>query len=147
MSRQELRVVRFTRNEFDLEQLAKWLTALKARASRTPTPVTAEQLDAIHDGDSTSVLLLQIAPDNSVVGMCHLAVIYLEDRVHLGPICVQEGVGHGTALRDAAIEYVRERYRDIRRIDATNRPDHDLVGWYKKAGFQVINTRVLRLDL
>ncbi len=132
-----LTIVRFRPADFDLAALATRLTEFKGVASRTPTPVTVEQLQAIGTSE-TNVLLLQMAGE-IVVGMIHVAVIYLEDRAHIGPICVDTTNtprGHGTPLMQAAIDYVTANFADLRRIDLTNRPSHDIGEWYKKFGFE-----------
>ena len=116
-----LEVVRFTADDFDLPALAERLTAFKASASRTPTPVTQKQLQDISDSP-TNVLLLQIAKDGDeslVVGMVHVAVSYLEDRAHIGPIAIDKDStprGHGTPLMEAAIEYTKTHFPDLRRV-------------------------------
>lgn len=136
-----LEIVRFNAKEWDLSQLAARLSVFKASASRTPTPVTEAQLEAIND-NPTSILLLQVVHDGKeklVVGMVHVAVIYLEDRALVGPIAIDKDStprGHGTPLMEAAIEYVKTHFPELRRIDLTNRPSHDLSTWYEKFGFK-----------
>lgn len=136
-----LKIVRFNTEDFDPALVAERLTFLKARASRTPTPVTVEQLREIEES-STSILLLQFAEvegGKMIVGMVHIAIIYLEDRAHIGPIAVDTEAtprGHGTPLMEAAITYVKEHYPEIRRADLTNRPSHDLEAWYARFGFK-----------
>ncbi|MFT5849968.1 MAG: N-acetylglutamate synthase-like GNAT family acetyltransferase [Patiriisocius sp.] len=138
--RAALTIVEFKKENFDLTTLAERLTQFKASASRTPTPVTVEQLQAI-DASPTNVLLLQLAETETeplLVGMVHLSIVYLEDRAHLGPIAVEtESLprGHGTPLLEAAINHVKENFTGLRRLDLSNRPSHDLASWYKKFGF------------
>lgn len=135
-----LQIVTFHASDFDLATLAQTLTALKATATRTPTPVTVAQLEAI-DASPTSILLLQTADTEGgplVVGMVHVAIIYLEDKAHLGPICVEKEStprGHGTPLMEAAIAHVKANFPSLRRLDLSNRPSHDLTDWYQKFGF------------
>ncbi len=133
-----LETVRFIASDWNLESLAQRLTELKALASRTPTPVTVEQLEII-GGSELSVLLLQVEHGTqSVVGMVHLMVNFLEDRAHLGPICIDKESqprGHGTALMESAIEYIKINFSGLRRLDLSNRPNHDLAAWYSKFGF------------
>ena len=135
-----LQIVRFKAVDYNLDELAKRLTTFKSLTTRTPTSVTVDQLRAI-DESPTNVLLLQVGKDDDeqlVVGMVHLAIIYLEDRVHLGPICIDANSvprGHGTPLMQAAIEYVKTNFVGLRRIDLSNRPSHDYTEWYKKFGF------------
>ncbi len=133
----ELQTELFTAEKFDLVDLAGRLTELKAFASRTPTPVTVEQLEAIASSPEICRLTLQLTPDRVVVGMVHLTIIPLEDRAHLGPICVQlsEPRGHGTPLMEVAIADIWKHFPNVRRIDLSNRPAHDLASWYEKFGF------------
>lgn len=136
-----LKIERFNTEDFDPTVVAERLTFLKARASRTPTLVTEEQLREISES-STSILLLQFTEEGGemlIVGMVHIAIIYLEDRAHIGPITVDTEAtprGHGTPLMEAAITYIKEHYPEIRRADLTNRPSHDLEEWYAKFGFK-----------
>lgn len=136
----ELQIVKFSPADFDVPTLAETVTRLRATATRTPRPVTVEQLEAIGNSE-TSVLLLQVADmdgESKVVGIVHLNISYLEDRAALGPICIDKEStprGHGTPLMEAAIAHVKEHYPTLRRIDLTNRPDHDHEAWYKKFGF------------
>ena len=128
--------VRFVAAEYDLSALAATLTELKALTSRTPTPVTTEQLMAIDSAKEVAILLLQ-KQDDTVVGMVHLCINHLEDRAHLGPIAVNKPAGGwGTPLMEDAIAFVKDSFPLLRRIDLTNRPDHDLGAWYQKFGFQ-----------
>ena len=126
---------KFVASEYDLAELSDTLSALKTLVSRTPTPVTIEQLKAIDEGEHVSALLLQKV-DNEVVGMVHLSVNHLEDRAHLGPIVVnKEKGGWGSPLMEDAISYIKTNYPDLRRLDLSNRPSHDHADWYKKFGF------------
>lgn len=135
-----LKIVPFTPEAFNSTYVAERLTALKARATRTPTIVTPEQLQAIADSP-TNVLLLQIAEDDGetiLVGFVHIAIVHLEDRALIGPIAIDEDStprGHGTPLMETAIEYVKNNFPSVRRIDLTNRPSHDHAAWYQKFGF------------
>lgn len=130
-----LRTVRFVAKEYNLPELAKILTNLKALASRTPTPVTVEQLEAIDQAQQVAVLLLQKS-EEQVVGMVHVSINVLEDRAHLGPIAVDKSLGGwGTPLMQDTIAYIKEHFPQLRRIDLTNRASHDLSVWYKKFGF------------
>lgn len=136
-----LEIVLFNENRFDLRELAERLTAFKASASRMPTPVTEAQLRDISNSP-TNILLIQIAKDEEtelVVGMVHISVVHLEDRAQIGPIAIDKDStprGHGTPLMEAAIEYIKAHFPDLRRIDLTNRPSHDLEVWYGKFGFK-----------
>lgn len=131
----EVATVRFVADNYNLENLAATLTKLKTLVSRTPTPVTVEQLKAIAEGEHASVLLLQQI-GSEVVGMVHLSINHLEDRAHLGPIVVDKTRGGwGTPLMEDAIAYIKDNFPQLRRIDLSNRPSHDLANWYKKFGF------------
>jgi GNAT superfamily N-acetyltransferase len=133
----ELKTVRFSKAEFDVPKLAKELTALKALASRTPTPVTAQQLEQVEASSDLCNLFIQLN-GNHVVGWCTITISLFEDRGHLGPIAVHktgEHTGHGTALMNFALDYIWQNYSEIHRIDLSNRPSHDLERWYKKFGF------------
>ncbi len=131
----QLEIVSFVAGEHDLVVLAKVLSELKALASRHPTPVTVAQLRAISEAKDVAVLLLQVRA-HEVVGMVYASINYLEDRAHLGPIAVhKEKGGWGTPLMEAIIKYIKEQFPDPRRIDLTNRPQHDHSEWYKKFGF------------
>ncbi len=132
----QLEIIRFEAQQHDLTALAEVLSGLKALASRNPTPVTAEQLKAIDEAKNVAVLLLQ-RNKGEVVGMVHASINHLEDRAHLGPIAVDKTKGGwGTPLMEAIIAHVREHFPDLRRIDLTNRPDHDYSDWYEKFGFK-----------
>lgn len=138
MSHRPLQVVRFTTDDFpDLTALATALTELKAIVSRTPTPVTANDLEQIAAASAVCHLFIQL-DEAVVVGCCMITVSLLEDRAHLGPIVVQKAgahTGYGTQLMKTAIAYVWEHCPVVRRIDLSNRPDHDLATWYTKFGF------------
>lgn len=129
-------IVRFQVENYDLTALAQTLTKLKALASRNPTPVTVEQLRAIDEAKLTAVLLLQLN-HHEVVGMVYASINHLEDRAQLGPIAVDKTKGGwGTPLMEAVIAYSKEHFPAVRRIDLTNRPDHDHSAWYQKFGFK-----------
>lgn len=136
-----LKVVKFDASLYDVSPLAERLTDFKALASRTPTPVTVDQLTAISES-KTGALLLQVAEEGDeqlVVGMVYVGVSYLEDRALIGPIAIDPKStprGHGTPLMEAAIDYAKKSFPSIRRIDLTNRPSHDLEAWYGKFGFK-----------
>lgn len=134
----ELQVVRFDKETFsDLENLAEQLTVLKALATRTPTPVTVADLEQVSAAGDICNLFLQ-QNGEVVVGWCMLTTSLFEDTAHLGPIAVQkegEHTGHGSPLLQYATHYTFQQYPSIRRIDLTNRPDHDLEQWYRKFGF------------
>ena len=132
----ELVIKRFVAGDYELSALAATLTKLKAMASRTPTPVTVEQLRAIDQAETVAILLLQIN-GAQVVGMVYISINHLEDRAHLGPIAVDKVQGGwGTPLMEAAIAYIKEHFPQLRRIDLTNRPGHDHSAWYQKFGFK-----------
>jgi len=138
MERPKLDVVRFEKSNFsDLEKLAADLTVLKALASRTPTPVTVADLEKVAAAGDVCNLFLQLDGEH-IVGWCMLTVSLFEDTAHLGPIAVQkEGdhTGHGSPLMQFSIDYIFNTYQNIRRIDLSNRPDHDMEQWYRKFGY------------
>lgn len=133
----ELRTVRFCKSDFDIKKLAVDLTELKSLASRTPTPVTEEHLEQVEQSGGVCNLFIQLDGEH-VVGWCTITISLFEDRAHLGPIAVfktGKNTGYGTQLMNYSLEYIWRNYSDIRRIDLSNRPSHDLEIWYKKFGF------------
>jgi|GEM_PF-6882052 len=138
MEKKTLQLIRFEEGSFsDLGNLAEQLTSLKALASRTPTPVIVEQLQQVLAAGDLYNLFLQLDGD-VIVGWCMITVSVFEDRGHLGPIAVQkegEHTGHGSPLIKFSLDYMWEHYADLRRIDLSNRPSHDLETWYRKYGF------------
>lgn len=151
-----LQTIVFRSQPYNMAQLAERLSRLKALASRTPTLVLPSQLLAIRRSFGANRLLLQRIGTSSsaeaVVGMVNLAVVHLEDVVHLGPICVMRP-GRGTPLMWDVIKHIRLHFPHIRRIDLTNRPGHGRIEWYKRFGFipRTVEsgdpTTVLRLHL
>lgn len=134
----EAQVTLFKAKDFDLSELSQTLTKLKGQATRTPTPVTVEQLEDIDSSPTSLLFLLQSSNERKVLGMIHANIIHLEDRAHIGPLSVDSNVtsrGYGTKLMEEAVSYIKDNFPDLRRIDLTNRPGHDLSGWYQKFGF------------
>jgi len=122
---------------FDLHTLSIQLTALKALASRSPTPVTTEDLLLVQNSGGVCNLFLQLDGD-MVVGWCTITISVFEDRGHLGPIAVHksgEHTGYGSSLLEFSLAYMWREYPNLRRIDLSNRPEHDLEHWYRKFGF------------
>jgi len=133
----ELEVRLFKAADFDLTLLAAQLTELKALASRALTPVTVQELEQVDTAGNVCNLFLQLDGE-IVVGWCMITISVFEDRGHLGPIAVKKEGGHtgyGSSLMQFALDYVKENHPELRRVDLSNRPDHDLESWYRKFGF------------
>ena len=133
-----MNVIRYTKETFpDSAALAVELTALKALASRSNTPVTPEEIEQIAGASELCHLFLQVA-DSQVLGWCMVTVLPFEDRAHLGPIAVHkepDRSGRGSQLLDTAIQFVENHCPTVRRLDLSNRPSHDLEAWYRSFGF------------
>ncbi|MDD9371798.1 MAG: GNAT family N-acetyltransferase [Acidimicrobiales bacterium] len=123
---------------------------LVPQLSRSNPPPTVDELGDVVSSPATD-LFIAIDDTGMVIGMATLAVFRIPTglRAWIEDVVVDEagrGQGVGEALTEAMVD--RARDRGCRTVDLTSRPSREAANrLYKRAGFELRDTNVYRLDL
>lgn len=123
---------------------------LVPQLSRSNPPPTVNELGDVVSSPATD-LFIAIDDTGTVIGMATLAVFRIPTglRAWIEDVVVDEagrGQGVGEALTEAMVD--RARDRGCRTVDLTSRPSREAANrLYKRAGFELRDTNVYRLDL
>jgi ribosomal protein S18 acetylase RimI-like enzyme len=123
---------------------------LVPQLSRSNPPPTTDELGDVVSSPATD-LFIAIDDTGTVIGMATLATFRIPTglRAWIEDVVVDEagrGQGVGEALTNAMVERAREL--GCRTVDLTSRPSREAANrLYKRAGFELRDTNVYRLDI
>ena len=136
----------------DAQELTAAFERLVPQLSRSNPPPTVNELGDVVSSPATDLFIaIDDTGTGTVIGMATLAVFRIPTglRAWIEDVVVDEagrGQGVGEALTEAMVD--RARDRGCRTVDLTSRPSREAANrLYKRAGFELRDTNVYRLDL
>jgi ribosomal protein S18 acetylase RimI-like enzyme len=134
----------------DAKALAEALVGLVPQLSRSNTPPSLEQVEAMLAHEAITQLLAR-DDDGTIVGVATLAIFPVPTgrRAWIEDVIVDRAVngqGIGRLLTEAMLDHARAE--GCVSVDLTSRPSREAANaLYQKVGFQTRETNVYRFDL